>query len=276
MSDSKYIFITGAASGIGRATAIRFASEGWKVAAADLDKAGLGTLRSELGAERCSVYPLDVTNAEMFEAVIAEFADWSGGQLDVLYNNAGIGLSGYFEEIPLERSLDIINVNLIGVIHGIYAALPLLKETPNSLCFSTSSSAATYGAPSLAVYAATKFAVKGLTEALAVELSRHDVRVADVLPGLIDTPILNSDRYQEGKVTSKKGERTIGANIPDEGMFRLIQPSEVAAAVWGAYHEDKMHWYVPAEIEEIDLEKVKSPEAMRDGRIKVSKLMSGE
>ncbi len=185
-------------------------------------------------------------------------------------------MTGYFEDNPLERSLDIVNVNLVGVIHGIYAALPLLKETPNSLCFSTSSSAATYGAPSLAVYAATKFAVKGLTEALAVELSRHDVRVADVLPGLIDTPILNSDRYVDGKVTNREGERTIGANIPDEGMFRLIQPSEVAEAVWSAYHEDKLHWYVPAEIEEIDLEKVKSPEAMRDGRIKMSKLMLSE
>ena len=276
MTDSKYIFITGAASGIGRATAIRFASEGWMVAVADLDKAGLGSLRSELGGSRCSVYPLDVTNAEMFNGVMAEFADWSGGQLDVLYNNAGIGVSGYFEDIPLERSLDIVNVNLVGVIHGIYAALPLLKQTPNSLCFSTSSSAATYGAPSLAVYAATKFAVKGLTEALAVELSRHDVRVADVLPGLIDTPILNSDRYEDGKVTSRPGERTIGANLADEGMFRLIQPSEVAEAVWSAYHEDKLHWYVPAEIEEIDLEKVKSPEAMRDGRIEMLKLMMSE
>jgi NAD(P)-dependent dehydrogenase (short-subunit alcohol dehydrogenase family) len=276
MSDSKYIFITGAASGIGRATAIHFASQGWRVAAADLDKAGLASLGSELGADSCSVYPLDVTDAEMFNGVIAEFADWSRGRLDVLYNNAGIGISGYFEEIPLERSLDIVNVNLVGVIHGIYAALPLLKQTPNSLCFSTSSSAATYGAASLAVYAATKFAVKGLTEALAVELSRHDVRVADVLPGLIDTPILNADRYVDGKLASRQGERTIGANIPDEGMFRLIQPSEVAEAVWNAYHEDKLHWYVPAEIEEIDLEKVKSPEAMRDGRIEMLKHMSGE
>ena len=276
MGDTRYIFITGAASGIGRATAMRFASEGWMVGAADLDEAGLASLRSELGDNQCSVYPLDVTDAEMFNGVISEFAEWSGGQLDVLYNNAGIGLSGYFEDIPLERSLDIINVNLVGVIHGIYAALPLLKQTPGSLCFSTSSSAATYGAPSLAVYAATKFAVKGLTEALAVELSRHDVRVADVLPGLIDTPILNSDRYVDGKVTSRDGERTIGANLPDEGMFRLISPGEVAEAVWRAYHEDKMHWYVPAEIEEIDLEKVKSPEAMRDARIEMSKLMLGE
>jgi len=103
---------------------------------------------------------------------------------------------------------------------------------------------------------------------LAVELSRHDVRVADVLPGLIDTPILNPDRYLDGEVASQQGERTIGVDLPEDGgMFRLIQPSEVADVVWRAYHEDKLHWYVPPKIEQIDLEKVKSPEAMRDARI---------
>ena len=94
------------------------------------------------------------------------------------------------------------------------------------------------------------------------------MRVADVLPGLIDTPIPNSDRYLDGKVASQQGERTIGVDLPnDGGMFRLIQPSEVADAVRRAYHEDKLHWYVPPEIEQIDLEKVKPPEAMRDARI---------
>jgi len=145
--------------------------------------------------------------------------------------------------------------------------LPLLKSTPGSLCFSTSSSAATYGAPNLAVYAATKFAVKGLTEALAVELSRVGVRAADVLPGLIDTAILvDSPRYVDGAVVETEG-RTIGANAPDEGPFRLIAPGEVARAVWNAYHGDKLHWYVPEEIETIDKMKAESPEAMRDARI---------
>jgi NAD(P)-dependent dehydrogenase (short-subunit alcohol dehydrogenase family) len=275
MSDAKYVFITGAASGIGRATAERFAQEGWMVGAADLNEAGLASLQDALGSNQCATYRLDVTDASMFNGVIAEFAEWSSGRLDVLFNNAGIGFTGYFEDLPLERSLDTINVNLIGVIHGIYAALPLLKSTPNSLCFSTSSSAATYGAPSLAVYAATKFAVKGLTEALAVEFSRYGVRAADVLPGLIDTPILNTERYQEGQVISH-GERTIGANFPDEGPFRLIPPSAVADAVWRAYHEDRLHWYVPPEIEDLDREKVASPEATRDKRAEMMRLMMGE
>jgi NAD(P)-dependent dehydrogenase (short-subunit alcohol dehydrogenase family) len=118
----------------------------------------------------------------------------------------------------------------------------------------------------LAVYAATKFAVKGLTEALAVELSRVGVRAADVLPGLIDTPILESPRYVDGERQVTEG-RTIGANLPSDGPFRLIQPVEVAQAVWDAYDSDRLHWYVPEEIEQIDKQKAESPEAMRDARI---------
>ncbi len=265
--DRKIAFITGAASGIGRATAELFATQGWWIGAADRDAAGLEQLREAIGKESCRPWQLDVTDKAAYDATIAELSEATGGRLDLLYNNAGIGAAGFFEEIPIEESLKIIDVNLVGVVNGIYAALPLLKATPNSLCFTTSSSAATYGAPSLAVYAATKFAVKGLTEALAVELSRCDVRVADVLPGLIDTPILNAPRYVGGRRQADEG-RTIGADAPTEGPFRMIPPSAVAEAVWRCYQgEARMHWYVPDEIEDIDKAKTASPEAMRDARI---------
>ena len=265
------IFITGAASGIGRATAKLFAERGWFVGAADLDDEGLESLQSEIGAENCFIATLDVTDKDRFDDVILALGKATDGRLDILYNNAGIGVTGFFEDIPFEKTLDVVKVNFIGVLNGIHAALPLLKQTPNSLCFSTSSSAATYGAPRLAVYAATKFAVKGLTEALAVELSRYGIRAADVLPGLIDTAILrNSPLYVEGEAQPTEG-RTIGANAPADGPFRLIQPVEVAQAVWEAYDSDRMHWYVPEEIEEIDKRKAESPEDMRDARIAMSR-----
>ena len=265
------IFITGAASGIGRATAKLFAERGWFVGAADLDDEGLESLQSEIGAENCFIATLDVTDKVGFDEVIQALGEATNGRLDILYNNAGIGVTGFFEDIPFEKTLDVVKVNFIGVLNGIHAALPLLKRTPNSLCFSTSSSAATYGAPRLAVYAATKFAVKGLTEALAVELSRYGIRAADVLPGLIDTAILrNSPLYVEGEAQPTEG-RTIGANAPADGPFRLIQPVEVAQAVWEAYDSDRMHWYVPEEIEEIDKRKAESPEDMRDARIAMSR-----
>jgi len=271
----KAAFITGAASGIGRATAERFAVEGWWIGAADRNATGLAELQDDLGKDRCHAWQLDVTDKAAYDEVIAELAEDTGGRLDLLFNNAGVGAAGFFEEIPLEESLKIIDINLVGVIHGIYAAVPLLKATPNSLCFTTSSSAATYGAPHLAVYAATKFAVKGLTEALAVEMSRHDVRVADVLPGIIDTDIFGtSPLYVDGQK-----QETLGRNIADEaakeGPFRLVPPSLVADAVWRCYEGDpRMHWYVPEEIEAVDKAKAESPEAMRDAHIAGMKAQS--
>src|SRR5690606_2172833 len=88
-----------------------------------------------------------------------------------------------FEDVPHEAALRVVAINFTAVLTGAYAALPYLRRTPGSLMFSTSSSSATYGMPQLAVYSATKHAVKGLTEALSVEWQRHGVRVADVLPG---------------------------------------------------------------------------------------------
>ena len=139
--------------------------------------------------------------------------------------------------------------NLIGVLNGIHSALPLLKATPGSLCFTTSSSSATYGMPNIAVYSATKHAVKGLTEALSIEFRAFGVRAADTLPGLIDTAII---------------PREAAENAPVEGMFRLTPPSAVAQAVWEAYTSDKLHWYVPPEIGELDKAATLSPEAVRE------------
>jgi len=264
----KAAFITGAASGIGRATAELFAEQGWWVGAADRNVVGLEALRDDLGKEHCRVWRLDVTDKAAYDAVVAELSEETGGRLDLLFNNAGIGAAGFFEEIPLEETLKIIDVNLVGVIHGIYAALPLLKATPNSLCFTTSSSAATYGAPSLAAYSATKFAVKGLTEALAVELSRCDVRVADVLPGVIDTPIFDSSPvFANGRRLSGTERPAVPAPAT-EGPFRLVPSRLVAEAVWRCAEGDpRLHWYVPDEIEDVDKAKAASPEAMRDARI---------
>ncbi|MCP3938842.1 MAG: SDR family oxidoreductase [Actinomycetia bacterium] len=271
--DQQVAFITGAASGIGRATAELFASKGWWIGAADHNSDGLDDLAKSLGATSCRTWELDVTDKDHYDEVIAELGTATGGRLDLLHNNAGVGAAGFFEDIPVEESRRIVEVNLFGVLNGIYAALPLLKATPNSLCFSTSSSAATYGSPGLAVYSATKFAVKGLTEALAVELARCDVRVADVLPGVIDTAIFaDSPFYVGGEHISPDILPSTADTAPKEGPFRLIPPSRVAEAVWRCAQGDpRMHWYVPEEVEQIDIDKTASPEAMRDARIASSR-----
>ena len=257
------VFVTGAASGMGRATARLFAERGWFVGAFDVDDAGLMTLANELGASCCSTRRLDVSDKVDYDRAVAEFAEATDGRMDLLFNNAGIGHVGWFEDVPYEASVRIVEVNFLGVVNGIYAALPLLKETENSLCFSTSSSSATYGMPRLAMYAATKFAVKGLTEALSLEFERHGVRCADVLPGLIDTPILKNSPNHSGDGPDGIG---FGDDGPTEGPFRLMPPESVAECVWRAYEsgDDRLHWYVPEEIGELDKAKAAGAEVIRD------------
>ena len=261
--DQKTLFITGAASGMGRATARFFAERGWFVGAYDVNEVGLKSLEAEIGAGDCLVRCLDVTDKADYDAAIVDFGDATGGRLDMLYNNAGIGHSGWFEDVPYEATRRLIDINFIGVVNGIYSALPLLKATPNSLCFTTSSSSATYGMPRIAIYAATKFAVKGLTEALSIEFERHGVRVADVLPGLIDTAILDNTPNHSGD--GPDGLRPAD-DAPTEGPFRLMPPESVAECAWQAYHDDpqRLHWYVPEEIGMIDKAKAAGAEAVRD------------
>lgn len=258
----KSIFITGAASGMGRETAKLFHEKGWFVGAYDVNESGLQTLVQELGGDNCVTRKLDVTSKPDFDAAVAAFGEETGGKMDILYSNAGIGESGWFEDIPFEAALRVVQVNLIGVLASIYAALPLLKATPGSLCFITSSSSATYGMPRIAVYSATKHAVKGLTEALSIEFARHGVRVSDVLPGLIDTAIIRNTPNRSGDAP-KPTEEEFLANAPQKGMFRLTPPREVAECVWKAYHSDTLHWYVPASIGRIDVMKALAPKFTR-------------
>jgi len=259
----KSIFITGAASGMGRETARLFSAKGWFVGCYDVNEPGLKTLEQELGSDNCIVRRLDVTDKAEFDSAVSNFGEETGGKMDILFSNAGIGESGWFEDIPYEAALKVVQVNFIGVLASIYAALPLLKATPNALCFITSSSSATYGMPRIAVYAATKFAVKGLTEALSVEFARHGVRVADVLPGLIDTNILRSTPNRSGD-TPRPTDEEFYARAPKRGMFRLTPPSAIAECVWKAYGSDRLHWYVPAEIGRIDVAKALAPRFTRN------------
>jgi NAD(P)-dependent dehydrogenase (short-subunit alcohol dehydrogenase family) len=262
-SEPRSIFISGAASGIGRATALLFAERGWRVGGYDIDLRALEALEKELAPAGGVTGRVDVTDPASFAAALQAFGRATGGRLDLFHNNAGIAHSGFFEDVPQPAARRIIEVNFIGVVNGAYAALALLRAAANSLCFNTASSSAIFGVPRLAVYSATKFAVKGLTEALSVEFARHGVRVADVLPGLIDTPLLDSTPNHSGGSEDGILARD---RAPQEGPFRLISAREVAEVVWSAYHDDsrKLHWYVPAELGELETAKAAGPEALRE------------
>ena len=132
---------------------------------------------------------------------------------------------------------------------GVRAGTPLLRATPGSLCLITSSSSAILGTAGIPVYSATKHAVRGLTEALSIGLKRYGVRAADLLPGLIDTPLL-ADGMRE--------------MAPSEGMWRLVKPREIAETVWAAYGADRLHWYIPEELREFHLQVVREPEVVHE------------
>jgi NAD(P)-dependent dehydrogenase (short-subunit alcohol dehydrogenase family) len=275
---TKSIFITGAASGMGREGAKLFHANGWRVGVIDRDDDGLRSLSEDLGANRLWTRAVDVTDKSALESALADFCqDNQGGGLDMMWNNAGIGESGWFEDVPYEATMRVVEINFKAVLTGAYLSLPYLKRSPGSLMFSTSSSSATYGMPRIAVYSATKHAVKGLTEALSVEWRRHGVRVADVLPGLIDTAILrNTPNHSEaGGETMTSGE--VRARAPKKGMFRLMPASSVADAAWQAYrHPSRLHWYVPQSIRWIDRIKGLSPELMRSQIVKQLPALAGE
>jgi NAD(P)-dependent dehydrogenase (short-subunit alcohol dehydrogenase family) len=266
----KSVFITGAGSGMGREGARLFHAKGWRVAAVDRNDDGLATLNQELGGDRLWTRAVDVTDKAALDGALADFcAGNTGGGLDMMWNNAGIGESGWFEDVPYEAAMRVVDVNFKAVLTGAYGALPYLKKTSGSLMFSTSSSAGTYGMPRIAVYSATKHAVKGLTEALSVEWHRHGVRVADVLPGLIDTAILTTTTNHSDDGGAPMTAEELRANAPKKGMLRLMPASSVAEAAWQAYHNPKrLHWYVPKSIRLIDFFKGLSPEFVRRSIVK--------
>lgn len=249
ITSQQSIFVTGAASGVGRETARLFAGKGWLVGAFDVNEDGLADLCSELGADRCVTGKLDVTDRDAYDAALRGFADAAGGRLDMLFNNAGIARGGPLDQMAFEDLMAVIDVNLLGVLIGIRAAAPWLKATPNSLCFSMSSATAIFGLPNMSVYAATKYAVKGLTESLSLEFRPYGVRVADALPGLVDTPFIR---------------RSIATHPDRDGMFRVLPASAIAEVVWDAYRSDRLHWYVPDDLRELAQAAAASAETVRD------------
>ena len=245
------IFITGAASGMGAATARHFAREGWFVGCYDVDGKGIAALREELGEAAGSFATLDVTDRGAFANAVADFGIATDGRMDILHNNAGIIAHGAFDEMAWETIERILRVNLLGVMIGVRAALPLLRATPDALCFTTCSASAIFGSGGLAAYSASKNGLRGLSEALSIEFARFGVRVGDVLPGIIETAMV----APEAKPL-----------FPTEGPWRLMPPETVAAAVWAAYHDtgERLHRYVPEELVDYDQLATARPEAVRD------------
>lgn len=189
---SPTVFISGAAAGIGRATALAFARHGYRVGAYDIDLAGLASLREEIIARggEVAIGQLDVTDAADWAQQLTAFTG-SSRRLDILVNNAGILSSGRFEQIPLETQRRIVDVNVYGAMAGLHTAFPYLRETRGAQVVNLCSASAIYGQPELATYSATKFAVRGLTEALELEWRQYGIRVIAIWPLFVATAMVD-------------------------------------------------------------------------------------
>lgn len=254
----KSIFVTGAGSGIGRATAQLFAERGWFVGLFDINPQGLEETAASLPEGSRISMTFDVRDRAGWARAVETFGQATGRRMNVLFNNAGVGRGGWIEDMPAEDIDLVVDVNLKGVINGAVAALPLLRETPGARIVNTASVAGVFGAPKLAVYCATKFGVRGLTEALDVEFSRYGVRVVSLMPWFIDTAIL--DAPAEGANRAMR-DQLIENKTP-------IYPVRMAAErAWDAAHGRDIHYMVGKEAERARFFARFFPGIMRD-RIK--------
>ena len=221
--ESKVVLITGASSGIGEATARHLATKGHRVVlgARRVDRIS-AVAKDIVQAGGTAVYRmLDVTNLGSMEAFVA-FADEHFGRIDVMVNNAGLMPLALMEELHVDDWNQMIDVNLRGVLHGVAAVLPIMRTQNAGHIINVSSVAGHSVFPTAAVYCATKFAVRALSEGLRQE--SRNLRVTIVSPGLTQTELL--DRTEAGR--AMVAQMGIPAMAIAEGIaFAVSQPPNV-------------------------------------------------
>ncbi len=193
------IFITGASSGIGRATALRLAKHGAQVALSARNRDLLEQLRTEIeqAGGTALVAPADVTDAEQVHRAVDDTVS-RFGKLDILIASAGLSMRSYFEGSALEALERVMRVNFFGTLYASHFALPHVKKTKGSLV-AISSLTGKRGIPSYAIYGASKFAIQGLYDALRLELMPASVHVGVVSPAFVDTPLRSNVLGPDGK-----------------------------------------------------------------------------
>jgi NAD(P)-dependent dehydrogenase (short-subunit alcohol dehydrogenase family) len=220
---TRIAIITGAASGIGRALAGALVTRGDTVVVADIDGEGAERAAGELarrGPGTATSAVVDVRDAGTVRALVDQVRD-QHGRLDVMVNNAGIGVGGDAGELTLAHWERVIDVNLRGVVHGVQAAYPVMITQRSGHIVNTASLAGLVPAPLLTPYAMTKHAVVGLSLSLRAEAAAHGVRVTAVCPGVVDTPILDTAGQDDLPATALSGHV--------REFFRHVQPRFYAA-----------------------------------------------
>jgi short-subunit dehydrogenase len=230
-SDIPVVVITGATSGVGRAAALLLAKEGYRVVLAGRREEALdevGTACEAFGA-RVLLVPTDTRDAASMQSLAAAARAWSG-RLDVWINNAGVLAAGAFEETPIEVHTETIRTNLIGYIHGAHAALPYFKEQGHGILINNISVGGWFPTPYAVGYSASKFGLRGYSEALKGELRNWPgIHVCDLYPAFLDTPGIQHAANFTGKVL-RPAPPVYDPQLVARAMLKLIrQPRSVQA-----------------------------------------------
>ena len=241
---NKVVVITGAGSGIGRATALESARRGARLAICDIDEAGLertATHATTLGSEVLTQV-VDVRDQQSMDAFAASVDERFGG-VDVLINNAGIGVFGTFEDTELDDWKRLIDINVMGVVHGCRAFLPGMKSRGRGgHVVNIASQAGFQAMPALPAYSATKFAVFGFSEALRSELAPHGVGVTAVCPGIVNTAITRTSTARgvaaerRDKVIKLYERRNYGPEKVAPHILRAIERNRAVAPITPEAH----------------------------------------
>lgn len=237
---NKTVFITGAAKGQGRATAIAFAKEGANIAAFDLkeklsypayinsDTSDLVKLKKDIEAlgARCEIYRGDVRNANDLEQAVKDAVE-AFGTIDILFNNAGICAYASAHEMSENEWDSMIDINLKGAWLAAKYIIPHMIKARSGVIINNSSIAGMRGMNRLSHYAASKWGMVGLTKSWAIELAPHNIRVISIHPTGVNTPMNDGLAMLEGMTTQEIAEKSAGNLLP----VPWIESEDVAEAV---------------------------------------------
>lgn len=220
--------VTGAGSGIGRATAVRLGALGARIIVCDRNAQTAGETVAMLQAQGVNAYgeTADVANWEAMQA-LAERVHNNYGVLDILVNNAGVATSGDFLSTPIEDWNWVFGINVMGVVHGCKAFGAAMAQQRRGHIVNIASAAGYYAAPEMSAYSASKHAVMGLTESLRLEMAEFGIGVSAICPGVINTNIVSAMRTNGAMVQSQQ-------KVVDIYRKRNYGPEKVAEAVVSA------------------------------------------
>ncbi len=228
----RWVLITGAASGIGHETALAFAREGADIVAVDLDEARLAETSQLVNAmgRRCLALGCDVSDATAVGALAIRVAADIGAP-GVVVNNAGVGFLGPFLDTPVSAWDQVVGVNLMGVVHISRAFLPAMITAGGARqLVNVASAAGLHAVPNLSAYSASKHAVLGLSDALAMELRETNVGVTVVCPGVINTPIVRNRRAVAPSVPAAALDK-LERQYQAKGVHPLVVGKRIVRAV---------------------------------------------